>query len=425
MSSHRVASRAAEQDDGAFGGEEGEGNNKTHAFDRIRRHAAHAKDESGKGTKNVSPESPLTLQSFRGDANDNVRSHVDPAEEEYERAKYEEEVIKERIRDRESYEKTGKIKSVGTPKKSSLYSHATTTQRGGGNGGGQRMNGNQMTQEELEKLTLEDLAIDSDPEDDVENNNAHGSSRYNRGSVRNASELDISSVLSDDRQSRDTSKRTGTNSRRTDGRSVGASSTSRKHNTRKALQLAQKEALAIESELKKEEDERIAELSKSTAEEDYKLLQAAKERKKEALIARENRKHRERWGLSKDAPVTTSSRNVDFAGNEQKLEPEFELASDNPFDTSGGMIDRILAQNNVTPTASTPPTRRIQRPSTAAANEGTVVEEEKDWFVQLQESLFGCCVAGGQGSGREGKTPEQKAAKKAAAAAAQTRNAPR
>ena len=136
MSSHRVASRAAEQDDGAFGGEEGEGNNKTHAFDRIRRHAAHAKDESGKGTKNVSPESPLTLQSFRGDVNDNVRSHVDPAEEEYERAKYEEEVIKERIRDRESYEKTGKIKSVGTPKKSSLYSHATTTQRGGGNGGG-------------------------------------------------------------------------------------------------------------------------------------------------------------------------------------------------------------------------------------------------------------------------------------------------
>ena len=120
MSSHRVASRAAEQDDGAFGGEEGEGNNKTHAFDRIRRHAAHAKDESGKGTKNVSPESPLTLQSFRGDVNDNVRSHVDPAEEEYERAKYEEEVIKERIRDRESYEKTGKIKSVGTPKKSSL-----------------------------------------------------------------------------------------------------------------------------------------------------------------------------------------------------------------------------------------------------------------------------------------------------------------
>ena len=103
MSSHRVASRAVEQDDGAFGGEEGEGNNKTHAFDRIRRHAAHAKDESGKGTKNVSPESPLTLQSFRGDVNDNVRSHVDPAEEEYERAKYEEEVIKERIRDRESY----------------------------------------------------------------------------------------------------------------------------------------------------------------------------------------------------------------------------------------------------------------------------------------------------------------------------------
>ena len=114
----------------------------------------------------------MTLQSFRGDVNDNVSSHVDPAEEEYERAKYEEEVIKERIRDRESYEKTGKIKSVGTPKKSSLYSHATTTQRGGGNGGGQRMNGNQMTQEELEKLTLEDLAIDSDPEDDVENKSA-------------------------------------------------------------------------------------------------------------------------------------------------------------------------------------------------------------------------------------------------------------
>jgi len=423
MSSHRVASRAAEQDDGAFGGEEGEGNNKTHAFDRIRRHAAHAKDESGKGTKNVSPESPLTLQSFRGDVNDNVRSHVDPAEEEYERAKYEEEVIKERIRDRESYEKTGKIKSVGTPKKSSLYSHATTTQRGGGNGGGQRMNGNQMTQEELEKLTLEDLAIDSDPEDDVENNNAHGSSRYNRGSVRNASELDISSVLSDDRQSRDTSKRTGMNSRRTDGRSTGASSTSKKQNTRRALQLAQKEALAIESELKKEEDERIAELSKSTAEEDYKLLQAAKERKKEALIARENRKHRERWGLSEDTPVTTtSSRNGDFAYNEQSLEPEFELASDNPFDISGGMIDRILAQNNVTPTASTPPTRRIQRPTTTAANEGTVVEEEKDWFMQLQESLFGCCIAGGQGSGREGKTPEQKAAKKAAALAAQKKN---
>ena len=130
------------------------------------------KRRSGKGTKNVSPESPLTLQSFRGDVNDNVRSHVDPAEEEYERAKYEEEVIKERIRDRESYEKTGKIKSVGTPKKSSLYSHATTTQRGGGNGGGQRINGNKMTQEELEKLTLEDLAIDSDPEDDVENNNS-------------------------------------------------------------------------------------------------------------------------------------------------------------------------------------------------------------------------------------------------------------
>ena len=265
------------------------------------RHAAHAKTIR-EGHEKCLSRVAVDVTIIPRDVNDNVRSHVDPAEEEYERAKYEEEVIKERIRDRESYEKTGKIKSVGTPKKSSLYSHATTTQRGGGNGGGQRMNGNQMTQEELEKLTLEDLAIDSDPEDDVENNNAHGSSRYNRGSVRNASELVLSSVLSDDRQSRDTSKRSGTNSRRTEGRSVGASSTSRKHNTRKALQLAQKEALAIESELKKEEDERIAELSKSTAEEDYKLLQAAKERKKEALIARENRKHRERWGLSKDAP---------------------------------------------------------------------------------------------------------------------------
>ena len=386
--------------------------NTSHAFDRIRRHAAHAKDASEKGTKNVSPESPLTLQSFRGDTNDGTRPQIDPVEEDYERAKYDEEVIKERIRDRESYEKTGKIKSIGTPKKSSLYSHATATQREGGRGQG-GVNGNKMTQEELEKLTLEDLAIDSDPEDDVENNGGNG---------RNASELDISSVLSDDRQSRGTSRRTGTNSRRTDGRSVGASSTSKKHNARKAFQLAQKEALAIESELKKEEDERIAELSKSTAEEDYKLLQAAKERKKEALIARENRKHRERWGLSKDAPVTTSSRNGDFACNEQSLEPEFELASDNPFDISGGMIDRILAQNNVTPTASTPPTRRIQRPSTTAANEGTVVEEEKDWFMQLQESLFGCCIAGGQGSGREGKTPEQKAAKKAAALAAQKKN---
>ena len=419
LMSHRT-SRAADDD------EKNELESKSHAFDRIRRHASHAKDASEKNTKNVSPESPLTLQSFRGDANDNVRPHVDPSEEEYERAKYEEEVIKERIRDRESYEKTGKIKSIGTPKKSSLYSHATTTHREGGIRGRQGMNGNRMTQEELEKLTLEDLAIDSDPEDDVENNNPRGggTSRYNRGSVRNAGELDISSVISDDRQSRDTSKRTGTNSRRTDGRSTGASSTSKKQNTRRALQLAQKEALAIESELKKEEDERIAELSKSTAEEDYKLLQAAKERKKQALIARENRKHRERWGLSEDAPVTTSSRNADFAGNEQKLEPEYELASDNPFDTSGGMIDRILAQNNVTPTASTPPMRRIQRPSTAAANEGTVVEEQKDWFMQLQESLFGCCIAGGQGSGREGKTPEQKAAKKAAAAAAaaQTRN---
>ena len=120
--------------------------------------------------------------------------------------------------------------------------------------------------------------------------------------------------------------------------------------------------------------------------------------------------------------TTTSSRNGDFAYNEQSLEPEFELASDNPFDISGGMIDRILAQNNVTPTASTPPMRRIQRPTTTAANEGTVVEEEKDWFMQLQESLFGCCIAGGQGSGREGKTPEQKAAKKAAALAAQKKN---
>ena len=387
--------------------------NTSHAFDRIRRHAAHAKDASEKGTKNVSPESPLTLQSFRGDTNDGTRPQIDPVEEDYERAKYDEEVIKERIRDRESYEKTGKIKSIGTPKKSSLYSHATVTQREGGRGQG-GVNGNKMTQEELEKLTLEDLAIDSDPEDDVENNGGNG---------RNASELDISSVLSDDRQSRGTSRRTGTNSRRTDARSVGASSTSKKHNARKAFQLAQKEALAIESELKKEEDERIAELSKSTAEEDYKLLQAAKERKKEAIIARENRKHRERWGLSKDTPVTTtSSRNGDFACNEQSLEPEFELASDNPFDISGGMIDRILAQNNVTPTASTPPTRRIQRPSTTAANEGTVVEEEKDWFMQLQESLFGCCIAGGQGSAREGKTPEQKAAKKAAALAAQKKN---
>ena len=399
--------------------------NTSHAFDRIRRHAAHAKDASEKGTKNVSPESPLTLQSFRGDTNDGTRPQIDPVEEDYERAKYDEEVIKERIRDRESYEKTGKIKSIGTPKKSSLYSHATATQRGGGKGegGGQGVNGSKMTQEELEKLTLEDLAIDSDPEDDVENNTRGSSSRYRGGSGRNASELDISSVLSDDRQSRGTSRRTGTNSRRTDGRSVGASSTSKKHNARKAFQLAQKEALAIESELKKEEDERIAELSKSTAEEDYKLLQAAKERKKEALIARENRKHRERWGLSEDTPVTTtSSRNGDFAYNEQSLEPEFELASDNPFDISGGMIDRILAQNNVTPTASTPPTRRIQRPTTTAANEGTVVEEEKDWFMQLQESLFGCCLAGGQGSGREGKHPEQKAAKKAAALAAKKKN---
>ena len=145
--------------------------NTSHAFDRIRRHAAHAKDASEKGTKNVSPESPLTLQSFRGDTNDGTRPQIDPVEEDYERAKYDEEVIKERIRDRESYEKTGKIKSIGTPKKSSLYSHATATQRGGGKGegGGQGVNGSKMTQEELEKLTLEDLAIDSDPEDDVEN----------------------------------------------------------------------------------------------------------------------------------------------------------------------------------------------------------------------------------------------------------------
>ena len=108
--------------------------NTSHAFDRIRRHAAHAKDASEKGTKNVSPESPLTLQSFRGDTNDGTRPQIDPVEEDYERAKYDEEVIKERIRDRESYEKTGKIKSIGTPKKSSLYSHATATQREGGRG---------------------------------------------------------------------------------------------------------------------------------------------------------------------------------------------------------------------------------------------------------------------------------------------------
>ena len=81
--------------------------NTSHAFDRIRRHAAHAKDASEKGTKNVSPESPLTLQSFRGDTNDGTRPQIDPVEEDYERAKYDEEVIKERIRDRESYEKTG------------------------------------------------------------------------------------------------------------------------------------------------------------------------------------------------------------------------------------------------------------------------------------------------------------------------------
>jgi hypothetical protein len=386
-------------------------------FAALRRHATIVKQQEGNSTglsnnnktKDISPESPLNFN------NNNNNNQHDRIEEEYEKAKYEEELIKERIRDRESYEKTGKIKSIGLQsphKKSSVYSLAQGSQR---NHGGNHHH--KMTQEEVEKLTLEDLTIDSDPEDDEVMSMSHRTRQSFRerggggGGARN-SELDIASVISEDRQSRDTSKRSGTNSRRTidGGRSVGGASSNNTRNTsRKALQLAQKEALAIENELKKEEDERIAEISKSTAEEDYKLLQAAKERKKEALVARENRKYRERWGLSADAPVNNSRKH----NGEHKLEPEFELASDNPFDTSGGMIDRILAQNNVTPTASTPPTRRIQRSSDPMSENNEVVEEQKDWFVQLQESLFGCCIAGGTGSGREGKTPEQKAAKAA------------
>ena len=58
MSSHRVASGAAEQDDGAFGGEEGEGNNKTHAFDRIDDTLLTQKTNPGRARK-------MSLQSRR------------------------------------------------------------------------------------------------------------------------------------------------------------------------------------------------------------------------------------------------------------------------------------------------------------------------------------------------------------------------
>ena len=91
---------------------------------------------------------------------------------------------------------------------------------------------------------------------------------------------------------------------------------------------------------KRREDERIAELSRPYGRGRLQRKEAEKNEKKEALIARENRKHRERWGLWKILQVTTTSSQERPRDITRKRENQnLNSRQISPFEFSGGMLD--------------------------------------------------------------------------------------